>query len=117
MSTRIFGIKNCDTMKKAFAWFESAGVPYDFHDYKRAGVDAATLTRWCDTHGWEALVNTRGTTWRKLPDADKSIGDSTAAIALMQAQPSLIRRPVVECTDGTVLVGFNPESFARHCKA
>ncbi|HRP23296.1 ArsC family reductase [Thauera sp.] len=108
----IHGIKNCDTMKKTFAWFEGAGVAYLFHDYKKAGIDPATLQRWCERlGGWEALVNRRGTTWRKLSPEQQAVTDTTAAIALMQAQPSLIRRPVIEFADGELLVGFDPDAF------
>ena len=113
MNPKIHGIKNCDTMKKTFAWFESAGVTYDFHDYKKAGIDAATLARWCEQLGWEALVNKRGTTWRKLTPEQQAIADTAAAIALMQAQPSLIRRPVVEFAGGELVVGLDPAAFER----
>ena len=110
----IHGIKNCDTMKKTFAWFDRAGVAYVFHDYKKAGIDAATLQRWCERLGnWEALVNRRGTTWRKLPPEQQAVTDTAAAIALMQAQPSLIRRPVIEGADGAFLVGFDPDALER----
>ena len=115
MNPIVHGIKNCDTMKKTFAWFEGAGVTYDFHDYKKSGIDAATLTRWCAQLGWEALVNKRGTTWRKLAPEQQAIADTAAAVALMQAQPSLIRRPVVEFADGELVVGLDTEAFERHC--
>lgn len=113
MTPTIYGIKNCDTMKKAFAWFDCAGLAYTFHDYKKAGIDAATLTRWCARLGWETLVNTRGTTWRKLAPEQQVIADTSAAIALMQAQPSLIRRPVIEWSDGELVVGLDTEAFER----
>lgn len=116
MPITIHGIKNCDTMKKTFAWFDGAGVVYRFHDYRKAGIDTATLARWCDRLGWEALVNKRGTTWRKLAPEQQAISDTAAAIALMQAQPSLIRRPVVEFADGELVVGLDTEAFARHCQ-
>ena len=116
MPTTIHGIKNCDTMKKTFAWFDGAGVAYQFHDYKKAGIDAATLARWCERLGWEALVNKRGTTWRKLAPEQQAIADTAAAVALMQAQPSLIRRPVVEFADGELVVGLDTEAFERHCQ-
>ena len=112
MSPTIYGIKSCDTMKKTFAWFEGAGVAYGFHDYKKSGIDAATLARWCEALGWEALVNKRGTTWRKLTPEQQAIADGTAAIALMQAQPSLIRRPVIDFGEGGLVVGFDPDAFA-----
>ena len=113
MNPKIHGIKNCDTMKKTFAWFDGAGVAYDFHDYKKSGIDPATLTRWCAQLGWEALVNRRGTTWRKLTPEQQAIPDTAAAIALMQAQPSLIRRPVVEFAGGELVVGLDPAAFER----
>ena len=113
MNPIVHGIKNCDTMKKTFAWFDGAGVAYHFHDYKKSGIDAATLTRWCEQLGWEALVNKRGTTWRKLTPEQQAIPDTAAAIALMQAQPSLIRRPVVEFAGGELVVGLDPAAFER----
>ncbi|MDX5409796.1 MAG: ArsC family reductase [Thauera sp.] len=116
MNPTLYGIKNCDTMKKAFAWFEGAGVAHEFHDYKKAGIDAATLARWCDRLGWEALVNRRGTTWRKLAPEQQAIADTAGAIALMQAQPSLIRRPVVEFPDGELLVGLDTAALERLCR-
>lgn len=112
MSVRIYGIKNCDTMKKAFTWLDEAGVAYEFHDYKKVGIDATTLARWCaQTEGWQALVNTRGTTWRKLSPKQQSISDEAGAIALMIANTSLIRRPVLETPDGELLIGFDPMRF------
>ena len=113
MNPKIHGIKNCDTMKKTFAWFDGAGVAYHFHDYKKSGIDAATLTRWCAQLGWEALVNKRGTTWRKLTPEQQAIADTAAAIALMQVQPSLIRRPVVEFAGGELVVGLDTAAFER----
>ena len=113
MNPKIYGIKSCDTMKKTFAWFDGAGVAYDFHDYKKSGIDPATLTRWCAQLGWEALVNKRGSTWRKLTPEQQAIPDTAAAIALMQAQPSLIRRPVVEFAGGELVVGLDPAAFKR----
>lgn len=102
----IFGIKNCDTMKKAFAWLEANGVACDFHDYKKAGIDSATLARWEKKLGWETLLNRRGTTWRKLDAATQADIDRDSALRLMQEQPSLIKRPVLE--DGaTLLCGFD----------
>ncbi len=113
MNPKIHGIKNCDTMKKTFAWFDGAGVAYDFHDYKKSGIDAATLTRWCERLGWEALINKRGATWRKLSPEQQAIADTAAAIALMRAQQSLIRRPVVESPQGGLVVGFDREALER----
>jgi arsenate reductase (glutaredoxin) len=112
MTVRIYGIKNCDTMKKAFNWLDEGGVAYEFHDYRKAGIDAITLARWCRrTDGWQALVNTRGTTWRKLSPRQQSVYDEAGAIALMIEHPSLIRRPVVELPDGELLIGFDPMRF------
>ncbi|MFN3984173.1 MAG: ArsC family reductase [Rhodocyclaceae bacterium] len=108
----VYGIKNCDTMKKAFNWLDEHRVTYTFHDYKRSGIDTATLSRWCERLGWEALVNTRGTTWRKLDAQAREIGSTAQAIALMQTHTSLIRRPVVELTGGGLLVGFDPAAYS-----
>tara|TARA_R110002049_G_scaffold17675_5_gene68342 strand:+ start:4346 stop:4702 length:357 start_codon:yes stop_codon:yes gene_type:complete len=112
MTVRIYGIRNCDTMKKAFGWLEAAGVAYDFHDYKKAGIDEATLARWCASAGRKALLNRRGTTWRKLAPEQQTVDSDAEAIALMRAHPSVIRRPVIETDAGEVLVGFDPDSLA-----
>ena len=109
--TTIHGIKACDTMKKARDWLDGHGVDYDFHDYKTAGVDRATLEGWAGRIGWEVLLNRAGTTFRKLPDADKTGIDQAKAIDLMLAQPSMIKRPVLE-VGGELLVGFKPEVYA-----
>jgi arsenate reductase len=106
----LYGIKNCDTMKKARSWLDGRGVQYEFHDYKVAGIDPGRLERWCREVGWEALLNRAGTTFRKLPEAQKSL-DERRAVALMVQQPSMIRRPVLEW-DGRLLVGFKPEEYA-----
>ena len=106
----LYGIPNCDTVKKARAWLGDAGIAYDFHDYKKAGIDEARLRRWSAEAGWEKLLNRSGTTFRKLPEADKAGLDEDKAIALMLAQPSMIRRPVVEGGD-TLLVGFDPDTW------
>src|SRR5262245_54806446 len=111
MRIRLYGIKNCDTMKKARAWLDAHGVAYDFHDYKTEGVDRARLERWSEQVGWESLLNRAGTTFRKLPDARKTGIGEREAIALMIEQPSLIKRPVLE-QGGTLLVGFSPEKYA-----
>ncbi|HRD35205.1 MAG TPA: ArsC family reductase [Rhodocyclaceae bacterium] len=111
MSITIYGIKNCSTMKKAFDWLNERGVAYRFHDYKKGGIDAETLQRWCDRAGREALINTRGTTWRKLDEHRRAVATDAAAIALMAEHPSLIRRPVVELPDGSLLLGFDPTRF------
>jgi arsenate reductase len=113
MSTRvtIHGIKACDTMKKALAWLDAHGVVYDFHDYKSQGVDRAILETWAAQVGWETLLNRAGTTFRKLADADKSGLTQTSVVALMAAQPSMIKRPVLD-VDGRLFVGFKPEVYA-----
>lgn len=112
MSVTIYGIKNCDTMKKAFAWLEAAGVAYDFHDYKKAGVTKGDLEKWCKEAGWETVLNRAGTTFKKLPDADKEGLTERKAIALMMAQPSMIKRPVLD--DGKrLLVGFKPDEYEK----
>ncbi|MBC7986234.1 MAG: arsenate reductase [Sphingomonadaceae bacterium] len=112
MATTLYGIPNCDTVRKARAWLAERGVDYAFHDYKKAGIDEARLRGWAREVSWEALLNRAGTTFRKLPEADRAGLDEDIAIALMRAQPSMIRRPVVE-HDGALLVGFNPEAYAR----
>jgi arsenate reductase (glutaredoxin) len=107
----IYGIKNCDTMKKARAWLDAHKVAYEFHDYKAAGIDRAALEGWAAKVGWETLLNRAGTTFRALPDADKADLSEKKAIALMQAQPSMIKRPVLD-QGGKLLVGFKPEQYA-----
>lgn len=109
----IYGIPNCDTMKKARAWLDSHGVAYEFHDYKKAGIDAARLETWSKTVGWETLLNRAGTTFRKLSDPDKQDLNEKKAIALMVAQPSLIKRPVLDLGRRKLLVGFKPEIYAE----
>ena len=108
----IYGIKNCDTMKKARAWLDDHGVAYAFHDYKAAGIDRARLEDWAKTVGWETLLNRAGTTFRKLPEADREGIGAKKAIALMLAQPSMIKRPVLDI-GGRLLVGFRPEAYAE----
>ncbi|HVY82159.1 MAG TPA: ArsC family reductase [Steroidobacteraceae bacterium] len=110
MAITIYGIKNCDTMKKARAWLDGYGVGYHFHDYKVAGIDAERLQRWAAKAGWETLLNRSGTTFRKLADEQKANLTERKAIALMLEQPSLIKRPVLELGD-TLLVGFKPEIY------
>jgi arsenate reductase len=112
MTVRVFGIRNCDTMKKAFGWLDSHGVAYEFHDYKKAGVPPGKLKAWAKRVGWEKLANTRGPTWRKIPDARKSALDEARALALLEANSSAIRRPVVESGD-RLLVGFDPAEFEK----
>lgn len=110
MSVVIYGIKNCDTMKKARAWLDKKGVAYDFHDYKTAGIERSRLEGWVRKAGWETLLNRAGTTFRKLPDGDKEGLTEAKAIALMMASPSMIKRPVLE-TGGKLLVGFKPDQY------
>lgn len=107
----VFGIRNCDTMKKAFAWLEANGVPYGFCDYRQPGVVAAQLPEWNRHAGWQALLNTRGLTWRRLAADERAGIDEERALSLMVAHPTLIRRPVV-AFGGQLLVGFSPERFA-----
>lgn len=116
MPVTIYGIRNCDTMKKARAWLDRHGVDYAFHDYKSAGVDRAQLERWAKKVGWETLLNRAGTTFRKLPDKEKDGITATKAIVLMLRQPSMIKRPVLEAGGGTLLVGFKPEQYAAALK-
>jgi len=111
MATTLYGIRNCDTMKKAWTFLDGAGVAYDFHDYKKAGLDRPTLEGWVRQLGWEVLLNRAGTTFKKLPDADKAGIDEGKAIALMLAQPSMIKRPVLSHA-GKLYVGFKPETYA-----
>lgn len=110
-SVTIHGIKACDTMKKARGWLDDRAVPYAFHDYKTVGIDRTTLEGWARKVGWEVLLNRAGTTFRKLPDADKTGLTEVRAIDLMLAQPSMIKRPVLE-VDGELLVGFKPQLYA-----
>jgi arsenate reductase len=108
----MYGIKNCDTIKKARAWLEARGVAYAFHDYKASGIERDRLEAWCGELGWETLCNRAGTTFKKLPDADKQDLDARKAIALMLANPSMIKRPVLD-VDGRLLVGFAPDAYTR----
>jgi arsenate reductase len=110
-SVTIYGIKACDTMQKARAWLEAHAVPYVFHDYKVRGIDHGTLQAWARLVGWETLLNRAGTTYRKLPDASKADLDQSKAITLMLAQPSMIKRPVLEA-GGRLIVGFTPETYS-----
>ena len=116
MTITLYGIKNCDTMKEARAWLASHGVDYESHDYKASGIERARLERWCNEAGWETLLNRSGTTFRKLPDAAKASLTATKAMALMLAQPSLIKRPVLE-HGGQLTVGFKPEVYQRALRA
>lgn len=116
MTITLYGIPNCDTVKKARTWLAEAGVAYDFHDYKKAGIDADRLKRWAGEVGYEKLLNKAGTTFKKLPDADKADIDEAKAIRLMVDNPSMIKRPVVEGA-GPLLVGFKSDDYAQAFKA
>lgn len=111
MGVTIYGIKNCDTMKKARAWLETQGIAYHFHDYKAEGIGKLNLAAWCQELGWEKVLNRAGTTFRALPEADKANLSQAKAIALMQQQPSMIKRPILE-TGKKRLAGFKPEEYA-----
>jgi arsenate reductase len=113
MPITIYGIKNCDTMKKARAWLDKHGVDYAFHDYKTAGIARAKLESWAKKAGWETLLNRAGITFRKLPDKDKANVTEKKAIALMLKQPSMIKRPVLELSGGKLLVGFAAEQYSK----
>ena len=110
--TTIYGIKNCDTMKKAIKWLNENGVEFEFHDFKKAGLEEAQLKAWVKQVGWELLVNRRGTTWRKLPESERDGIDETKAIQLMLANLSLIKRPVL-ITDNAIHVGFKADEYAQ----
>lgn len=116
MLITIYGIKNCDTMKKAFAWLDKHGVDYAFHDYKTKGIDTATLEKWSEQVGWESLLNRAGMTFRKLPEKDKQGLTAAKALKLMVAQPSMIKRPVLDLGK-RLLVGFKPEDYAAALKS
>jgi Spx/MgsR family transcriptional regulator len=109
--TTLYGIPNCDTVKKARTWLDAAGHPYAFHDYKKAGVDEAALRGWVDRLGWDIVLNRAGTTFRKLPDADKAGLDANRAIALMLTQPAMIKRPILVHGDA-LEAGFTPDRYA-----
>jgi arsenate reductase len=109
---RIYGIKNCDTMKKAFAWLDAHKVPYEFHDYKKEGVPPGKLASWAERAGWEKLANVRGPTWRNIPDAQKENLDQSRALNLLEQNSSAIRRPIVEAGD-KLLIGFDPAEFEK----
>ncbi|MFV9653767.1 ArsC family reductase [Pseudomonas sp. NY15366] len=110
MPYTLYGIKACDTMKKARTWLDEHQVDYAFHDYKSVGIDRANLEKWCNEHGWQTILNRAGTTFRKLDDAQKADLDQAKAIELMLAQPSMIKRPVLDLGDKT-LVGFKPDNY------
>ncbi len=111
MTVTVYGIPNCDTVKKARTWLDAQGIVYAFHDYKKAGADAGKLAQWCAAAGWEKVLNRAGTTFKKLPDADKADLDAAKAVAVMAANPSSIKRPIVEHPGG-LLVGFKPDEWA-----
>ncbi len=108
----LYGIPNCDTVKKARNWLDSAQIAYDFHDYKKRGIDAATLAGWCAALGWERVINRAGTSWRKLDETARNGMDQAAAIAAMIANPSLIKRPILAHSGG-LLLGFSAEVWAE----
>jgi arsenate reductase (glutaredoxin) len=111
MTTTLYGIKACDTMKKARVWLDERGIEYCFHDYKVAAIDRVHLDRWCKELGWEKVLNRAGTTFRKLPDSDKIDLTERKAIALMLAQPSMIKRPILE-VGSKLLAGFKPDEYS-----
>ncbi|MND77181.1 Regulatory protein Spx [compost metagenome] len=110
-SLHLYGIKACDTMKKARTWLDDHAVDYSFHDYKTLGIDREHLTQWCDEHGWQVVLNRAGTTFRKLADEQKADLDQSKAIELMLAQPSMIKRPVLDL-GGKTVIGFKPDIYA-----
>ncbi len=117
-STTVYGIPNCDTVKKARDWLQAAGIDYEFHDFKKAGVPDDALSDWLDALGWELLVNRKGTTWRKLdPALQAATVDAPSAATLMREHPSVIKRPVVRWSNGTLSVGFSPAQFDALQKA
>jgi arsenate reductase len=108
----LYGIPNCDSVKKARAWLAERGIEYAFHDFKKAGLPPTTLDAWIATVGWERVLNRQGTTWRKLDESTRAaVTDPASARALMRAQPSLVKRPVIEWDDGRITVGFEPERW------
>jgi Spx/MgsR family transcriptional regulator len=113
----IYGIPNCDSVKRARTWLEGQGLAYQFHNYKKSGLPEPDLQRWLAELGWEKLLNRAGTTWRRLDDAAKAeICDASSAAILMRAQSSVIKRPIVAWADGSLSIGFSPELFALHAR-
>jgi arsenate reductase len=110
MTIIMYGIKNCSTVKKARDWLEERGIEYTFHDYKTSGIDVGSLGRWCEEFGWETILNRAGTTFRKVPEAERQNLDTVKAIALMVAQPSMIKRPILDLGDRRI-VGFKAETY------
>ncbi|MHB1531224.1 arsenate reductase [Acidithiobacillus sp.] len=113
MQITVYGIKNCDTMKKAFTWLDEQGMAYQFHDYKKAGVPAALVAQWAARWGWEALLKKTGTTWRKIPETERLDLDEARALALLSVYPSLIRRPIVMVDGEAALVGFAADGWMQ----
>ena len=113
MTVIMYGIPNCDTVKKARTWLAENGIEFTFHDYKKQGVPADRLTQWVDEHGWEVVLNRAGTTFKKLPDEAKSDLNADKAIALMIEQPSMIKRPVLDLGQGKTVLGFKPDVYAE----
>ena len=111
MKPKIYGIRNCDTMKKAFAWFDARKIAYEFHDYKKEGVPPGKLKEWAGRAGWDKLANTRGPTWRKIPEAQRQSPTEARALALLAQNTSAIRRPIVE-SGSELLIGFDPAEYA-----
>jgi arsenate reductase len=115
MNAKVYGIRNCDTMKKAFAWLDARKIAYEFHDYKKGGVPPGKLKDWAARTGWEKLANTRGPTWRRIPETQRANLTEARALALLQEHTSAIRRPVVEA-GAKLLVGFDPVEFSSVLK-
>lgn len=114
----VYGIPNCDTVRRARAWLDGQGLAYDFHDFKKSGVPLPALEQWLEAAGWERLLNRKGTTWRRLDDAQReAVHDAAGARALMLAQPSLIKRPVLHWPDGRISVGFDAADWAQRLEA
>ncbi len=113
MSIKLFGIKNCDTMKKAMRWLKENDISFEFHDYKREGIDQERIKSWCTHVSWETLLNTRGTTWRKLDEKKRLKLDEAKACELMRAHPSLIKRPVLVDHEGGLHVGFSDATYEQ----
>ena len=111
----IFGIKNCDTMKKAFRWLDEHNITYTFHDYKKEGLDEATAKAWVDELGWESVINKRGTTWRKLEEETKSTMDNENAVRIMMSQSSIIKRPLLKIDDAIIL-GFSADEYTQRLR-
>lgn len=116
MTITVYGIKNCDTVKKARAWLDEHAIAYEFHDYKAAGIDRSRLQRWCDSLGWETVMNRAGTTFRKLPVAEQSGLNADKAMELMLKQPSMIKRPLLDL-GGRYLIGFKPQTYANELQS